>query len=89
LHDSPANVLVARDGATWLIGFGQVGRLAGSPMLQAGATGTPAEVDVQGLREMLRWLCRVLGQPVPDGLDHAAATTAGAFGAAVASHLGR
>jgi serine/threonine protein kinase len=84
---SPANVLVARDGTPWLIGFGRVGLLAGSPLLPAGAVGTPAEVDVRGLRDLLRWLCGVLGQSVPDGLDRAAAMTAGAFGEAVASQL--
>jgi serine/threonine protein kinase len=84
---SPANVLVARDGSPWLIGFGRVGLLVGSPMLPSGAAGTPTEVDVRGLQDLLRWLCAALQQPVPDSLDLTPALTAGAFGEAVASHL--
>jgi serine/threonine-protein kinase len=87
---SPANVLVARDGSRWLIGFGRVGLLAGSQMLPAGAAGTLAEVDVRGLQELLRWLCGAVRQPVPAGLERAiapgAVPTAGAFGEAVASY---
>jgi serine/threonine protein kinase len=84
---SPANVLISRDGAPWLIGFGRVGFVAGSPMLPAGASGTPAAVDVRGLRELLCWLCGTLRQPIPDGLDRAAAITPGAFAETVAGHL--
>jgi len=88
---SPTNVLVARDITPWLIGFGRVGLLAGSQLLAAGATGTPVEVDVQGLRELLRWLCGALRCPVPDSLEllnaAGSALTAGAFSDAVASHL--
>ncbi len=84
---SPANVLVARDGTPWLIGFGRVGLLVGAPMLPSEAAGTPAEVDVRGLQDLLRWLCAALRQPVPDSLDRTPVLTAGAFGEAVASHL--
>jgi serine/threonine protein kinase len=84
---SPANVLVARDGAPWLIGFGRVGLVAGSPLLPAGAAGTLAEVDVRGLLQLLGWLCGALRHPVPGGLDRAAALTAGGFAEAVAVHL--
>jgi serine/threonine protein kinase len=87
---SAANVLLARNGTPWLIGFGRVGLLAGSRMLPAGAPVTPAEVDVRGLRELLRWLCGVLRLPVPGSLERDTATdqvlTAGGFGEAVASY---
>jgi hypothetical protein len=84
------NVLVARGGTPWLIGFGRVGLLAGSPSLPAGAPGTPSDVDVQGLRDLLCWLCGALQHPVPDSLQRAVAGTglsAGAFSEAVARHL--
>jgi serine/threonine protein kinase len=88
---TPDNVLLAGDGTQWLIGFGRVGLLAGSPLLPAEAAGTPAEVDVRGLQELLRWLCAALRQPLPAGLrraiDPGAVPTAGAFGEAVASYL--
>lgn len=88
---SPTNVLVGRDGLIWLIGFGRVGFLAGSQMLPAGTVGTPTEVDVQGLRELLKWLCDALAYPVPDSLVRSTTAdqdrTAGAFGDAVTCYL--
>jgi eukaryotic-like serine/threonine-protein kinase len=88
---SAANVLVARDGTPWLIGFGRVGLLAGSHLVPAGAAGTLAGVDARGLQDLLRWLCGALRQPVPSGLDRATApgsvATAGAFGEAVVDYL--
>jgi serine/threonine-protein kinase len=90
---SPTNVLVARDGTSWLIGFGWVGLLAGSQLLPAGGVGTPVDVDVRGLRALLRWLCGALRHPVPDRLERATAagpvSTPGAFGEAVANYLRR
>jgi serine/threonine protein kinase len=65
---SPANVLVATDGRPWLIGFGRIGPLAGSNVVP-GAVGTPPEIDVRALQEMLRWLCQTLGQPPPAALE--------------------
>jgi serine/threonine protein kinase len=89
---SGANVLVAMDGTPWLVGFGRVGLLVGSPMLPAGAAGTPAEVDVRGLQDLLRWLCGALRNALPAGLDRVCApdavATAGAFASAVVSHQG-
>jgi serine/threonine-protein kinase len=83
---SPANVLIAQDGTPWLIGFGRVDQLAGSPSLPADDSGTRAEIDVQGLQHLLRWLCAALRQPVPDGIDRPAPTAA-AFGEIVASYV--
>ena len=86
---SPENVLVGRDGSVWLIGFSRVGLLAGSHVTSAGA-GTPAEVDARNLQDLVRWLFVALRQPLPAGLESAAAgsfVSAGAVGAAVASHL--
>ena len=86
---SPSNVLVDRDGSVWLIGFGRVGLLAGSPLAPAGE-GTAAEVDAKGLRNMVRWLCGALLQPVPAELDSSSTGpvgSVGALGAAVARHL--
>ena len=62
---SAVNVLVGRDDTAWLIGFGRVGYVAGSQQIPAGATGTPAEVDVLGLQELVRWLYEALRQPGP------------------------
>jgi serine/threonine protein kinase len=85
---SAANVLVGRDGTAWLIGFGRVGDVAGSQQMPAGAMGTSAEVDVRGLRELVRWLYGAVRQPVPAGLEHVlapgAVPTAGALGEALA-----
>ncbi len=87
---SATNVLVARNNTARLIGFGRVGLLAGSDHVQAGA-GTPAEVDVQGLRDLLRWLCDALRRAVPADVECAiqpgSVASAGAFAEAVASHL--
>ncbi len=56
-----------------------------------GASGTPAEVDVRGLQDLLRWLCGALRHSLRTGLERAlgpgAVATAGAFGTAVVSHL--
>ncbi len=88
---SAANVLVGHDGRSWLIGFGRVGLLAGSPLAPAGAAGTPPEADVRGLRDLLAWLCGALGQPVPADLERATAAgavlTAGAWAEAVGRYL--
>jgi serine/threonine protein kinase len=88
---SPANVLVATDGTPWLIGFGRVGLLAGSEFLAPGATGVPPEIDVQGLQELLRWLCATLGQPVPAALEKVrqpgSVASPGAFHDAIMSYL--
>jgi serine/threonine-protein kinase len=89
---SAANVLVAKGGTPWLIGFSRVRLLVGSPMLPAGAAGTPAAVDACGLQDLLRWLCATLQQSLPAGLEHAcdgcAVTTAEAFAAALTRFLG-
>jgi Protein kinase domain len=88
----PENVLIARDGSPWLIGFGQVCVPTGSRWLAEGVEGTPPALDVEYLRALVRWLCSSLGAPVPDALKQATDSriplTAGAFGDAVASHLG-
>jgi serine/threonine protein kinase len=86
-----ANVLVARNNTVWLIGFGRVGLLVGSPMLPSGSAGTPGEVDVRGLQDLLRWLCMALRQPVTAELERACAlnavASAEAFRVAVSSYL--
>jgi serine/threonine protein kinase len=78
---SAANVLVGRDGNPWLIGFGRVG----------GTTPVPAEIDVRGLRDLIRWVCETRGQPVPTGLALATGpgpvASAAALGSAVDSYL--
>jgi serine/threonine protein kinase len=87
----PANVLIAVDGTPKLIGFGQVGFLAGSDMLPPGESGASAEVEVRWLQELLRWLCVALQQPVPAGLEWVmapgSATTASAFAEDLSSYL--
>jgi serine/threonine-protein kinase len=65
----PANVLVTPGHATKLIGFGFVGFLSGSDSVPAGAAGTPAEVDVRALLQLLGWLGASLGQPLPARLE--------------------
>jgi serine/threonine protein kinase len=87
---SPENVLVAQDGIPWLIGFGRVGLLAGSPLVPAGTAGTPAKVDTKGLIDLLGWLCAALRQPMPAALECAvegSVTTVGAFREAVVGYL--
>jgi serine/threonine protein kinase len=88
---SAANVLVATDGSPWLIGFGRVGHLSGSPRLPAGETGTPAEVDARGLQDLVSWLCGALGETLPPDLRgvcaHDADATPGAIAAALRRHL--
>ncbi len=61
----PSNILVAAGGTPKLIGFGRVGLLAGSSMLPPGASGVPAGIDVQALKEMLSWLGAAFGQAPP------------------------
>lgn len=61
----PSNILVAASGAAKLIGFGNVGLLAGSDMLPSEALGVPPEVDVQALMDILGWLSAAFGQPAP------------------------
>ena len=84
---SAANVLVGQDGTAWLIGFGRVGYVAGSQPVPAGATGTPVEVDVRGLQELVRWLYGAVRQPVPADMQRViapgAVPTAGALGEAL------
>ncbi len=86
---SPTNVLVGRDSTPWLIGFGRVGLLAGSPLALSGV-GTPAEVDARGLQGLLQWLFGALRQPVPTGLAPVLAgsvASVGGVGAALVSHV--
>jgi eukaryotic-like serine/threonine-protein kinase len=64
-----ANVLVGRDGAPKLIGFGHVELLEGSDMLPPGGSGVPADLDVQDLQELLGWLAEALGEPLPQRLE--------------------
>jgi serine/threonine protein kinase len=86
---SPANVLVARDGMAWLIGFGRVRMLASSHQAPAGG-GTLPEVDVQNLPHMLQWLCRALGKSVPAALmrvvDSGSVIGAGSFADALVGY---
>jgi serine/threonine protein kinase len=65
----PANVLVDSATKPWLIGFGRVGRLAGTGNLPPDEVGVPVEVDVRALQEMLRWLGEALSQPLPPRLE--------------------
>jgi serine/threonine protein kinase len=88
---SPANVLLATDGASRLIGFGRVGFLAGSPLLPAGATGVLPEIDTQALQQMLGWLCSALRQPVPSALQQqlAAVSSPATFAKVLRAFLAR
>jgi serine/threonine protein kinase len=87
----PENILIARDGSPWLIGFGQVLLPTGSRWLREGAEGAPPALDVDLLRVLVRWLCSSFGSPVPDNLTQAVDSsdpmTATGFGDAVASHM--
>lgn len=84
---SAANVLLDSDGHPWLIGFGRVRLISGAQPIPIDDVGTTSNVDVQGLRELLRSICAALGHRVPDDLEQAitsgALMTAEAFAAAV------
>src|SRR5262245_1802036 len=63
-----ANVLVARDGGPWLIGFGRVIALAEAGWLPPGVQGTPPTEDKRGLHELVAWLFELAGRPAATGV---------------------
>ncbi|HEX5102601.1 MAG TPA: hypothetical protein VFV87_02240, partial [Pirellulaceae bacterium] len=69
---SPENVLIARDGMPWLIGFGRVRRLQDLRLSNAEPPfGAIIDVDVRGLQRLLKWICQAIHDPIPPGLEDA------------------
>ena len=68
---SASNVLIGKRGDVVLIGFGRVDFLTGSPNLKPGEEGTPVEVDVRGLQDLLRRLAKTWNKPLPPRLERA------------------
>jgi len=66
LHQS--NILVGVDGVPKLIGFGRCGLLAGWNPSDPGQ-GTPAQIDIAALQNIMLWIYTSLSEPVPHGLD--------------------
>jgi serine/threonine-protein kinase len=90
---SADNVLVTADGSVKLIGFGRVGLLAGSNLLQPGDTEVSPEVDVRGLQAMLEWLRPTLNEPLPLTVEQLQQSrsvgSAGAIADAIDDYLGK
>jgi eukaryotic-like serine/threonine-protein kinase len=84
----PSNILVAADDCPKLIGFGRCAPLEGTTTAPK-ATGTPVEVDVRSLQQLLNWLCAKLAEPVPADLFRARDTDLVASPAAFAELLGK
>ena len=69
---SAENVLIAKDGTPWLIGFGRVRRLYESRLSDSEPPfGAITDVDVRGLQRMLKWVCQAIHDPIPRGLEDA------------------
>lgn len=69
---SAENVLLAKDGTPWLIGFGRVRRLFESRLSDSEPPfGAIIDVDVRGLQRMLKWVCQAIHDPIPRGLEDA------------------
>jgi serine/threonine protein kinase len=86
-----SNVLVRADDTPKLIGFGHVWPLAGADGLPPGMSGLSAQVDVQGLQEMLASLCSRLCQQVSRALEAVrqagSVASPGQFAEALGSYL--